>query len=739
MDIGKIIQPIIDNGSKLVSKTASNVANITTKIIEGGSEKLMSSLDGLATNGKLQLQKSDFAPKIDILQKLPELKAFKNFDESFIKGLETLTEKQYISLVQLLKKNEYSDFSVVIKAAKELGQEKLKIFESLDERCQTNSFQFIKNLNRKQIEMYRECLSFNDGDANEAFAVIQDMKLFTKYKQAYQNGCDVWSIGVAKLDDNQFDDCMKYLKLGEEVEDAIDYSKLGLTSEQFNDFKSALQRHTEKSSALKEVLLSVRSNDICEKLTLEEIVKLSRLNDEEYSKLLAFRSRGYDLSSALKLLNNDLGNKICTTNGELKIQQLEHGLGEEIELTRTKNGNSITKRMDSEGRIHICREEKKDGVFTSWNKDGNRVVMTEPTTTKNMFGYEIPTGVQSQIEIINDSTGHPAQILFSKQSENMDGIYDRTIYNLKDYPEDCDVIKMIQDGTIQGGKKISGTTKNQDGSITYFENLNTDGVNTKRNYTKFETPNGSTKYEYIITDENGNKILERNIAFERNGNTSTTIIDGKKYVAVFDDNTQTIKLTGDNVDITIDILSKTQGDKRLFEACKNLNANSLMTIDKNVDFWILSPNVKSQYNSSGKILSSSDNPAIIEHELGHSKDFSRITNISISNFDVDSEAIFSNNSELVEIYKKEFESFRNKYSQNTGLGFIDYFAPYTTPTVLGQQRAANGITEVFAETNMLLNLPCCDEKLITTRTQLLLQNFPKTIAYISKMINSNIM
>lgn len=390
------------------------------------------------------------------------------------------------------------------------------------------------------------------------------------------------------------------------------------------------------------------------------------------------------------------------------------------------NQNGLTyirKIIDHNGNIKTERTElDKNGIFNSRYKNSNRSYITS-MTLKPKGNLLESSKINSQFEIIKNALGEPVQIIYTQPDPNLNGAYKRTLYNFKDYPEDLDIIGMIKKNELKGGINISGSKINKDGSIEYIENLNNNGISTKRHYIEYKDQEGNTikyQYAYQIFDENNNCIMNHQISFKKTGNRTISIINGKKYIAFFDDNNQTITLTSDEFERKIDIYSKTQGDIRLFEICKNLIATSLIDIDENVDIWHYSTDENTSYNIKTKTLESSADIGLINHELGHSKDFKMI----LGNPDeIENKKVLSNNDEFLQISTEEYNAFCNKNTTET-TALVLNFSPYYK----------KGNFELFAEINALLNSYEIKNNNSSTRAQLLIEHFPKTIAFAKKLL-----
>ncbi len=468
-------------------------------------------------------------------------------------------------------------------------------------------------------------------------------------------------------------------------------------------------------------------------------VKINTIQDS--SNTGNFSSSMKDLASLDLDLDFDLNSGIksssapeITSGGKIIKTTAEFNSGDDCVV-------QVIQTINPDGTIKIERNEKfvneinsvKYPKYNSWNTDNGGSFQTTPyrfQDTANVY-------IDEQFEIITDKvTGEPVQILHTQKPENQYTFSNKTLYNLKDYSEDVDIIEAIKLGKLEGGQELSKLVQNPDGSTTYFENLSANGSTIKRDFT---TKSNGIDYDYSfkINDENGAELLNLERSFEKiSQNETRTTIDGQEITALFDDSTQTITLKDSNgKEVKIDIVSKTDenktlitntifgdtaevrdgiienGSEKLWENCKNLPADKLYELN-NIETWKLSEDLNSVYINGTKGLRSGEDSFIISHELGHQKD--ELLGI---NFD----------EELNKLYEEELSAFNSKHTKSSGGEYIEYFSQ--TSNAYG-----SGLKEVIAETNALLTYAGQKNFIISTRAQLLAQNFPKTISHIAKKL-----
>lgn len=315
-----------------------------------------------------------------------------------------------------------------------------------------------------------------------------------------------------------------------------------------------------------------------------------------------------------------------------------------------------------------------------------------------------------QIQIVKNKNGEPEKVICKRMSNVIRGFYDTTEYNLSDYPENYNVLKAIRKGKIEGGKELTKVVRKR-GGYEYNEDLKSvSGCSIKRKF--ISSMEDKREYSIRIFDENSNPILILDRSFEKEGNLSTTVINGKIIETEFYPKNNIATIKSEDAQCIFDY-SKKVPSKRLKNLLMKLPADILKNIKEKVD------QVKYTYDdcriSKSTIYTDSD-PASLYHELGHI---------------ISSDQKLTDDEKLKELYQSEYNEFSYKnpfFAQGT---FISYFSPLSVS-------AANGLGELIAETNMLLTTPVDFlDKHTMTRSQLLIQHFPKTIAYIATKLGLN--
>ncbi|MBR2068718.1 MAG: hypothetical protein IJ877_03045 [Candidatus Gastranaerophilales bacterium] len=305
-------------------------------------------------------------------------------------------------------------------------------------------------------------------------------------------------------------------------------------------------------------------------------------------------------------------------------------------------------------------------------------------------------------------------------SDKLQGAWEISKYEYKNYPIDYDIKEGIQKGTIKGGRPISRITED-DNSIVYKEIFHTKDTTTKRRYE--ESYDGSYRsYEYNIT-QNSETLLNLKRSWRKISDTETvTVVNDKTYRAFFDDLKRTVTIL-DNKGNTTTINLARKAPYHSFEFLKTLDVDTLLNIKKYTRSLLFA---RSDENKSYNFLSNSikvdENPFSINHELGHAIDYN-------------SDVRFYRYPELIKIYNQELEEF-NKVSNSKIKDILQYFSNdggYAPEK--GDKKISTGINELVAETNAILHTYNDTEEVLSSRVLYLIRYFPKTIAYIASLLD----
>ncbi len=682
--------------------------------------------------------------------KLLKTLGFESTDSTGIMAVMSLDESQIAKLQYVRSQNESIDFmdSFGLLSANDETWANLQSRNLLKSQFSVSEMKELAELNNDQWVKAKNLLQ-NKSDMSASsvakFSMLEGEE-WNKFNQIIDKRDDFSDYDIQNLinlKEENWEKANKLIFIEGRENQLSSYeitSALGLEDEQFTMFSDLLKEGIESYEARK-------ISELTDQVKQKEYVKLakygfkdsflmesflsSNLNQSDQNTILDFMSKGLDYVSAENCLyydsqtianiNQALSGFKNTPKGTLTLTEttLQNNAGTEYHISRTINTTNkveikLTATIKNDGTIKYARQESKKGEATSsWNKGADRSYSTVKNTSS----------MESQIQIINDAkTNEPAQVLYTKKSALLPGAYESTVYDLKNYDENIDVISAIKNGNLEGGTPISSVIQNADGSITYQESFNSDGNKTQRSYTQYKDAQSQTQktdYSYKITDENGNKILEMNRSFVRNANTTTTVVNGKKYIAYFNDTNRTITLNDGTSVRTIDMDSKIQNSNS-WETCKNLPADLIVDMDKYVNKWSSCNDMKSCFNFDYGILMSGDNVGIIAHELGHAEDHNNSTNSMFT---------ISSDPKLIDIYNEEIYKF-NDLTTKDNQDYVRYFSQTGGS-------AGPGLSEVLAETRTLLTTYGHDREEVSTRAQILTRYFPNTISYIAKLLNLN--
>lgn len=487
--------------------------------------------------------------------------------------------------------------------------------------------------------------------------------------------------------------------------------------------------------------------------------------------LPTFKERKCDIERFLKEIdpNFDINHKeIQTINNKYQIEtaNLQNDAGYILKAKQaSKTTPPVIKEivLDENGNLlksTTCEYEGanyQDTEFETWYYQGNSTIL---------INYNDPydkNDINFQIEIINDENNSPSEILYTKKSNKLYGAFETTRYVLSNYPEDFDILYAIKTGVADEiieqkgypkGEKLS-KVENYGAFSAYSEKYQKNGITTKRSYSfkvdEFNQPIYK-KYSYKIKDEDNNTLASIKRTWQKNSsNSTTTVVNGKKYQANFDDENMAIEIIDDSGNITkfsiedktidIDTYFNTLGifgkddldyikhkfqnklnmQKAFYEFCKTLSADTLLVFAKNVDKYYITGSYSGI--TRNKILSTELDEGTMAHELAHAIDFKSCDKKSKS-------GVISSNKELIEIYNKEMVEFKKNYP-HLAQDFIDYFSQQ------GGGLSGTGLSELVAEVNMLTTTYNFNTPTLLTRSQYLVRNFPLTIAKIINLLQSN--
>ncbi|MBQ8635663.1 hypothetical protein IJ425_05885 [bacterium] len=380
----------------------------------------------------------------------------------------------------------------------------------------------------------------------------------------------------------------------------------------------------------------------------------------------------------------------------------------------------------------LSRAEKTGNEIIFWQKNMPTMYINQYPSAQNA---SLVNDFDTQFEIIFDSNNSDYRIIQTRFLNEETGGYEIIEYNLNDYPEDCDVLEGIKNGTIDNGKKIASFDVKDDGSIAFYESFSKNQTKTTRTYFAKCNKNGEVykeEYSYTIVSDDGNVLLDINRTFEKiNESTTITTINGKTYISHFDFKNAKIDIIDEeNNQQTIDVLPLCQDENDIFSIMtllQNSPADLLLQINKNKLKKIIpilyrsESYMKPSPNGFGFLIGvHPDDARLFAHEVGHLIDYSDYSK-------------FNGNQNIKNIYIQEWNIFNQEKPLHAKKA-IEYFSPLSRATTIknNQNEYYNGgLCETVAEVNLLTKFPF-NNFLCNARSMLLVHNFPNTIAQIAK-------
>ena len=440
------------------------------------------------------------------------------------------------------------------------------------------------------------------------------------------------------------------------------------------------------------------------------------------------------------------------------VELLGDGTIKKSKVTLPKIEQEISQRTEQNSYSDVQNENVDDTQIVvsdcensqeHWYYGTDSVVITKPLDTTNSKSIEY------QIEIVNGEDGQPSYILHTKLSDLLDGAYNVTRYNLADYPETVDILSAIKDGTIDDvinannypeGTKLS-TISQEGNTIKCVDTRLRNGFETSRNYTREVDNDGkivSTTYTYEIKDQKGKTVafIDRSWKQNSDGSTTTTV-NGKEYHSMFNDDTMEISITQPNgtvvkfsaidkygkleeevfeqddnskerIEVALKELYGTEENARLafYNFLKTLPADQLTIYNEKVDKTFMVFAIKSNINLKENRMCVGEDLSAFAHELGHG-----IDGLGYK---------ISNSPELIDVYNKEIALFKKEYPPSIQ-DLISYFSQFGGSN-------GSGLSEFFAETNMLSATYAQSEPKLITRAHYIFEYFPETVACILNLL-----
>lgn len=504
-----------------------------------------------------------------------------------------------------------------------------------------------------------------------------------------------------------------------------------------------------------------------------QIVNRPDINFDELRNLLSGKEVEWGLFGGAKRWKNDVLKNYLMR--EIIFEKLKYMQPKDLEIIK-RCDNEALESLFEYGDFMLPDKYikklsgllKKDDIYIveTYSKDlDRRIVEGYGKGNKTYFTYDPKKGALVSFEedgtkklvkervFLKDKMENPTQLI-RYESSDIDGVFNVVKKDLKTGKE-----------VLFSEAFVDSTGKN----VVRQNLVSPKGTKSQVHYE--EMPNGNTQYRYTITDKKGNTLLEQV--------RSREVLSDSEFVYKINDNSYNVKFVGsgkieilnqqtkqlDTVDLKTLLSELVDAEKsEIIAMLKKVPADELLALNKNGIKQILKGSIASSSTlfESGSI-STIPNEFVFLHELGHQKDMIKnilstrdkelmrkmhkgysdymddkyelhTMNVGEIHKEIDvfdkleklsqtKIAKISKNKDLLKIYKKEKAAFIKKFGD--GDERINYFI---------RQGSGLGVEgEAVAEINALLSTPI-SEPMIGTRSYLLAENFPETIAYASKLL-----
>ena len=245
----------------------------------------------------------------------------------------------------------------------------------------------------------------------------------------------------------------------------------------------------------------------------------------------------------------------------------------------------------------------------------------------------------------------------------------------------------------------------------------------------YQNIDGNEKYNYLITDSNGNILTElRRTSKNIDSNTKITTINGKEYKVEYSEKTINIFDFSTGETTSID-LTKINPDKDpvIQELLWSLSGDELIKTAEFVNKIVLTKRIDSSINPIDRTMSVGPHKFIFEHELGHGKDAVFADWDAIKNGDISS--LETSKIAFDETLNKIFEREKQKAKETAPEYVLDQIGYFIADGDEHYNGDIGGLQEVIAETNAI-QTTAKFHPLLKMRTQILQEYFPETIAYL---------
>lgn len=506
--------------------------------------------------------------------------------------------------------------------------------------------------------------------------------------------------------------------------DYIDGGTVAMFSKEPLEKLDTLREYSDvKNSKSKPKYTEANLREVARNTNTEEIQKLQPLTKTSLDVKNIIGMRELPEKFIGKITNKviDFEKNVCKNNVE-EIVFVENNSDRAAYNITAKTGDNTLKS------VLLDKDLKTDAAETvSVYRTGNDIYEIKKvndyrnnTISKVRFKLDKENGnypvVTHEVRVVKDKNDNVVKTEYTAPSE-VPGIFDIKVQ----YPDGkTDIVS-------------SGTVNKKTGITTVKKNMTSlDG--TKTEYLYEDDVNGNRLSDYKITDKNGNVLLQKSSTFEVvSPNKFISSNNNDKYEIVVNEKTIDVKdMNNPKRFAKIDIDRSLLGNKRkLLQSLKQMPGEELIKLSQSTNKLVgIGTPLESYYQPDDKSIHSSDQLFVVLHELGHARDYRDLNVDSEEEYYNTINKTISSDVKLLRIYEDEVEKF-NKAFPDAQRDHIDYFI--NTLNHYGGE--LGGLMETVAESNAILTTPKTMD-LLAIRSQYLQQYFPKTIAYLSNVLNT---
>lgn len=280
------------------------------------------------------------------------------------------------------------------------------------------------------------------------------------------------------------------------------------------------------------------------------------------------------------------------------------------------------------------------------------------------------------------------------------------------------------DGTVKDVVKYS--RNKETGVLTVKKDLiSPDGTRTECFYS--DDPKGNRVSDYKITDSKGKVLYRNHQSFEKiSENKFISANDSRKYEITTDEKSIKVKEVNLGKEATVIFAEKVEDENRgeIISLLKKVPGHLLFEAAEDIKEFrgLKSSSARYAYSEPfRKSVATADNLFIFLHELGHIKD---AETLSLT----DRKYQYSGNPKIQQVYMYEYKNFVKNFAPEQRKP-----AQYFLVSENHYHGKWGGLGEVVAETNAIgssVSVGDVNSAKYNSRTEYLMENFPKTIAEI---------